>query len=51
MTQTQECQEVRSHSPKPPKGIKRFQWYGPGLLWMVSSVGSGSVLFTVVLNK
>ncbi|WP_372623581.1 Nramp family divalent metal transporter [Falsiroseomonas sp.] len=24
----------------------RLRWYGPGLLWMLSSVGSGSVLFT-----
>lgn len=29
-----------------PKGGDRLKWYGPGLLWMVSSVGSGSVLFT-----
>jgi Mn2+/Fe2+ NRAMP family transporter len=42
----QEAQEVRTYSPKPPKGWNRFKWYGPGLIWMISSVGSGSVLFT-----
>ncbi len=48
MTRLRERQEVqvRSHSPKPPKGWNRFKWYGPGLIWMISSVGSGSVLFT-----
>jgi len=30
----------------PPPGRERLKWYGPGLLWMLSSVGSGSVLFT-----
>ncbi len=30
----------------PPKGKDRLKWYGPGLMWMISSVGSGSVLFT-----
>ncbi|ROO60202.1 natural resistance-associated macrophage protein [Micromonospora sp. Llam0] len=33
--------------PTPiPSGRGQLRWYGPGLLWMVSSVGSGSVLFT-----
>ncbi|MFV2018158.1 Nramp family divalent metal transporter [Micromonospora sp. LOL_023] len=33
--------------PRPaPAGRGQLRWYGPGLLWMVSSVGSGSVLFT-----
>ena len=37
----------RDFSPVPPTGFfRRFSWYGPGFLWMVSSVGSGSVLFT-----
>lgn len=38
--------EQRKHSPEPPKGKERLKWYGPGLMWMISSVGSGSVLFT-----
>jgi Mn2+/Fe2+ NRAMP family transporter len=38
--------EQRKHSPEPPKGKDRLKWYGPGLMWMISSVGSGSVLFT-----
>jgi Mn2+/Fe2+ NRAMP family transporter len=29
-----------------PRGWTRFSWFGPGFIWMVSSVGSGSVLFT-----
>ncbi len=38
---------VRRHEVAvPPRGFDRLRWYGPGLLWMVSSVGSGSVLFT-----
>lgn len=32
--------------PEAPTGIQKLKWYGPGLLWMLSSVGSGSVLFT-----
>lgn len=32
--------------PSPPRGFEKLKWYGPGLLWMLSSVGSGSVLFT-----
>ena len=33
--------------PSPvPRGGARLSWYGPALLWMVSAVGSGSVLFT-----
>lgn len=38
--------QIRSHVPEPPRGRERLRWYGPGLLWMISSVGSGSVLFT-----
>lgn len=36
----------RKETPGPPTGFARLKWYGPGLLWMVSAVGSGSVLFT-----
>lgn len=38
--------EMRKQSPDIPTGKKRLKWYGPGLMWMISSVGSGSVLFT-----
>src|SRR5690606_3603426 len=38
--------ERRAEIPAPPKGKNKLKWYGPGLLWMVSAVGSGSVLFT-----
>lgn len=38
--------ERRKELPEAPKGKDRWKWYGPGLLWMVSAVGSGSVLFT-----
>ncbi|WP_035991584.1 Nramp family divalent metal transporter [Leptolyngbya sp. KIOST-1] len=46
MTQTQARPDVRSGTPKPPSGWTQLKWYGPGLMWMISSVGSGSVLFT-----
>ncbi|ACK72305.1 hypothetical protein PCC7424_3929 [Gloeothece citriformis PCC 7424] len=46
MTRLEKPQTIRTYSPKPPKGWKRFRWYGLGLIWMISSVGSGSVLFT-----
>lgn len=36
----------RERLPEPPQGWERLRWWGPGLLWMVSAVGSGSVLFT-----
>lgn len=41
-----EKKEIRASTPAPPKGKDRWKWYGPGLIWMLSSVGSGSVLFT-----
>lgn len=37
---------LRSWVSLPPQGWRRFAWYGPGLLWMLSAVGSGSILFT-----
>lgn len=37
---------ARERLPEPPSGWARLRWWGPGLLWMVSAVGSGSVLFT-----
>lgn len=36
----------RKDLPQAPRGKEKLKWYGPGLLWMVSAVGSGSVLFT-----
>jgi len=36
----------RDNVPEPPKGLARLRWYGPGLLWMLSAVGTGSILFT-----
>ncbi len=38
--------DIRKSVPHAPQGKERLKWYGPGLLWMLSSVGSGSVLFT-----
>ncbi|MDD5703028.1 MAG: Nramp family divalent metal transporter [Dehalococcoidales bacterium] len=38
--------EIRSSVPRPPRGWERLKWYGPGLLWLVATVGSGQVLFT-----
>ncbi|WBB99727.1 Nramp family divalent metal transporter [Solwaraspora sp. WMMA2080] len=37
---------LRQQPTPVPAGRGQLRWYGPGLLWMVSSVGSGSVLFT-----
>lgn len=37
---------MRCNVPKPPSGGTVIKWLGPGLLWMVSSVGSGAILFT-----
>lgn len=36
----------RDKVPEPPKGMQKIRWYGPGLLWMLSAVGTGSILFT-----
>ena len=30
----------------PPEGRQKLRWYGPGLMWMLSAVGTGSILFT-----
>ncbi len=37
---------LRPRVPPPPQGRDRIRWWGPGLLWAMSAVGSGSVLFT-----
>lgn len=37
---------LRARVPAPPTGRDRVGWWGPGLLWAMSAVGSGSVLFT-----
>ncbi|WP_051084097.1 Nramp family divalent metal transporter [Gilvimarinus chinensis] len=37
---------VRASTPEPPSGWSKLRWYGPGLLWMLSAVGTGSILFT-----
>ncbi len=37
---------IRKNPIPVPRGRERLKWYGPGLIWMLSSVGSGSVLFT-----
>lgn len=37
---------IRQETPKPPHGRKVWVWFLPALLWMVSSTGSGTVLFT-----
>jgi|GEM_PF-297176 len=39
--------DVHFREPVPaPEGWDRLPWYGPGFIWIVASVGSGSVLFT-----
>lgn len=37
---------LRNSVPASPRGWERLRWYGPGLLWMLSAVGTGSVLFS-----
>ena len=37
---------VRKKVSQTPKGLDKLKWYGPGLLWMLSAVGTGSILFT-----
>jgi len=37
---------LRPRVPEPPRGRDRIRWWGPGLLWAMSAVGSGSILFT-----
>jgi Mn2+/Fe2+ NRAMP family transporter len=43
---TEIATDLRRDSPEPPRGRQLLAWLGPGLIWMVSSVGSGTVLFT-----
>lgn len=37
---------LRQTVPVAPKGWSTLRWFGPGLLWMLSAVGTGSILFT-----
>jgi len=37
---------LRQHVGDLPSGWRRLAWLGPGLLWMLSAVGTGSILFT-----
>ncbi len=39
-------QLFRPTVPRAPEGWDKWRWYGPGLLWMLSAVGTGSILFT-----
>lgn len=37
---------IRDTVRPPPAGLSRLGWHAPALLWAVSAIGSGSVLFT-----
>ncbi len=37
---------IKKHIPVAPKSWSKLRWFGPGLLWMLSAVGTGSILFT-----
>jgi hypothetical protein len=37
---------IRSLVEGVPAGFGRLSWYAPAVLWSVSAIGSGSVLFT-----
>lgn len=37
---------LRAYVARAPRGRQILPWLAPGLLWMVSAVGSGAVLFT-----
>ncbi|HVM52921.1 MAG TPA: Nramp family divalent metal transporter [Acidimicrobiales bacterium] len=45
-TKTRPDQSARAEADRPPRRWAAVLWFGPGLIWMISSVGSGSVLFT-----
>ncbi len=44
--QAQDTVPLRIAVSTPPRQWERLRWYGPGLLWMLSAVGTGSVLFS-----
>jgi Mn2+/Fe2+ NRAMP family transporter len=46
MAETAEARIIRKKTHAPPQGKKRVKMLGPGLIWMVSSIGSGTILFT-----
>src|SRR6056297_3769440 len=37
---------LRENTTVAPTGRETFFWISPGLLWMLSAVGTGSILFT-----
>ncbi|MFO7830490.1 MAG: Nramp family divalent metal transporter [Desulfuromonadaceae bacterium] len=37
---------LRNWVSTAPEGKEKIRWYGPGLMWMLSAVGTGSILFT-----
>ena len=39
-------EEIRANVSPPPEGFEKLKWFGPSLLWALSSIGSGAVLFT-----
>ena len=39
-------QLIEKQVPQAPAGWSRLKWLGPGFLWMLSSAGSGELLFT-----
>jgi Mn2+/Fe2+ NRAMP family transporter len=32
--------------PEAPQGWKRLKWIGPGLIWMISAIATGELIFT-----
>lgn len=44
--QARDTVPLRDTVSTPPRHWERLRWYGPGLLWMLSAVGTGSVLFS-----
>jgi len=32
--------------PPPPQGLEVLKWVGPGIIWMVSAIATGELLFT-----
>lgn len=45
-TETPKTVHLRIRPPNAPRGRELLPWVGPGILWMISAVGTGSVLFT-----
>lgn len=37
---------IKGKIPAAPEGSERLKWIGPGIIWMISAIATGELIFT-----